>query len=89
LGRSHTDSETDPRAGNQNAFLVKRNTNGGVQFSRDPLNLTNLHSRKVSIPSRAEDAIANRMTARWFRQREGMQIIRMGVEKGSLDGSLM
>ncbi|KAH8821516.1 60S ribosomal protein L28 [Xylogone sp. PMI_703] len=31
---------------NQNAFLVKRKTAGGVQFSRDPLNLTNLHSRK-------------------------------------------
>ncbi|TLD13625.1 uncharacterized protein PgNI_04574 [Pyricularia grisea] len=33
---------------NQNAFLEKRNTNGGVQFSRDPLNLTNKHSRKYA-----------------------------------------
>ncbi|KAI0155839.1 ribosomal L28e family protein [Pestalotiopsis sp. NC0098] len=29
-----------------NAFLVKRKTAGGVQFSRDPFNLTNKHSRK-------------------------------------------
>ncbi|KAI9796814.1 MAG: hypothetical protein M1833_005957 [Piccolia ochrophora] len=29
-----------------NAYLVKRKTGGGVQFSRDPLNLTNKHSRK-------------------------------------------
>ncbi|KAG0648250.1 60S ribosomal [Hyphodiscus hymeniophilus] len=31
---------------NQNAFLVKRNTTGGIRFSKDPLNLTNTHSRK-------------------------------------------
>lgn len=31
--------------GSQNAYIVKRK---GVQFSRDPLNLVNLHSRKVS-----------------------------------------
>ncbi|KLU87899.1 ribosomal protein L28e [Magnaporthiopsis poae ATCC 64411] len=30
----------------QNAFLEKRKTGGGIQFSRDPLNLTNKHSRK-------------------------------------------
>jgi len=30
----------------QNSYLVKRKTQGGVQFSRDPLNLVNLHSRK-------------------------------------------
>ncbi|KAK4622036.1 putative 60S ribosomal protein L28e [Fulvia fulva] len=29
-----------------NAFLVKRKQAGGVQFSRDPLNLVNKHSRK-------------------------------------------
>ncbi|KAI9826804.1 MAG: hypothetical protein M1832_005742 [Thelocarpon impressellum] len=29
-----------------NSFLVKRLTNGGAQFSRDPLNLMNKHSRK-------------------------------------------
>jgi hypothetical protein len=34
--------------GNQNAFLVKSKVSGGVQFSRDPLNLTNLHSRKYA-----------------------------------------
>lgn len=33
--------------GNQNSYLVKRKTGGGVQFSRDPYNLTNKHSRKV------------------------------------------
>ncbi|KAL2216895.1 60S ribosomal protein L28 [Thermoascus aurantiacus ATCC 26904] len=32
----------------QNAFLVKRKTAGGVQFSRDPLNLVNKHSRKYA-----------------------------------------
>jgi len=31
---------------NQNAYLVKRNSAGGVQFSRDPFNLVNKHSRK-------------------------------------------
>ncbi|KAK3944305.1 putative ribosomal protein l28e protein [Diplogelasinospora grovesii] len=31
-----------------NAFLVKRKTAGGGQFSRDPLNLTNKHSRKYA-----------------------------------------
>ncbi|KAI1331279.1 60S ribosomal protein L28 [Xylariaceae sp. FL0255] len=29
-----------------NSFLVKRKHSGGVQFSRDPLNLTNKNSRK-------------------------------------------
>ncbi|KAI0850983.1 ribosomal L28e family protein [Daldinia vernicosa] len=29
-----------------NSYLVKRKESGGVQFSRDPLNLTNVHSRK-------------------------------------------
>ncbi|KAJ1337613.1 large subunit ribosomal protein L28e [Microdochium nivale] len=33
---------------NQNAYLVKRKTGGGVQFSSDPLNLTNKHSRKYA-----------------------------------------
>ncbi|KIW96978.1 uncharacterized protein Z519_02369 [Cladophialophora bantiana CBS 173.52] len=31
---------------NNNAFLVKRKSAGGVQFSRDPFNLVNKHSRK-------------------------------------------
>ncbi|KAI0128651.1 ribosomal L28e family protein [Xylariales sp. AK1849] len=31
-----------------NAYLVKRKTGGGVQLSRDPLNLTNKHSRKYA-----------------------------------------
>jgi large subunit ribosomal protein L28e len=33
------------RTGNQNAYLVKRRSGGGVMFSRDPMNLTNKHSR--------------------------------------------
>ncbi|EKG15871.1 Ribosomal protein L28e [Macrophomina phaseolina MS6] len=31
---------------NTSAFLLKRRQAGGVQFSRDPLNLTNKHARK-------------------------------------------
>ncbi|KAG5933245.1 hypothetical protein E4U53_001056, partial [Claviceps sorghi] len=31
---------------NNNCFLSKSNRNGGVQFSSDPLNLTNKNSRK-------------------------------------------
>ncbi|KAI1752253.1 ribosomal L28e family protein [Xylaria castorea] len=31
-----------------NSFLVKRKASGGVQFSRDSLNLTNKHSRKYA-----------------------------------------
>lgn len=34
---------------NTSAFLLKRKQGGGVQFSRDPLNLTNKHARKVRI----------------------------------------
>ncbi|RYP90992.1 hypothetical protein DL770_002908 [Monosporascus sp. CRB-9-2] len=30
----------------QNSYLVKRKQSGGVQFSRDPLNLKNFNSRK-------------------------------------------
>ena len=33
-------------AGKNNSFLVKRKQAGGVQFSRDPMNLVNKHSRK-------------------------------------------
>ncbi|KAJ5701573.1 hypothetical protein N7488_009121 [Penicillium malachiteum] len=32
----------------QNAYLVRRNTGGGSQFSRDPLNLQNKHSLKYA-----------------------------------------
>lgn len=42
-----TQSLTLFRLGNNNAYLVKRKGAGGVQFSRDPMNLTNTHSRKV------------------------------------------
>lgn len=35
--------------GNNNSYLHKTGaaSNGGIQLSRDPLNLTNKHSRKV------------------------------------------
>ncbi|KAL2108260.1 hypothetical protein VUR80DRAFT_4059 [Thermomyces stellatus] len=33
---------------NQNCFLVNRKGDGSPQFSRDPLNLTNIHSRKYA-----------------------------------------
>lgn len=33
--------------GDNNSYLVKRKQSGGVQFSRDPLNLVNKNSRKV------------------------------------------
>jgi large subunit ribosomal protein L28e len=32
--------------GHNNAYLVKSKANGGVQFSRDPFNLSNKHSKK-------------------------------------------
>lgn len=38
---------TSATTGNNNSFLVKRKQAGGVQFSRDPLNLVNKNSRKV------------------------------------------
>lgn len=44
---SNSDINHGGIAGSNNAYLVKRNTFGGVQFSRDPYNLTNKHSRKV------------------------------------------
>ncbi|KOS39688.1 hypothetical protein ACN38_g9464 [Penicillium nordicum] len=33
---------------NQNSFLVNRNSGGGFQFSRDPMNLLNKHSYKYA-----------------------------------------
>lgn len=36
--------------GPNNSYLVKRKSGGGVQFSKDPLNLMNKHSRKVVVP---------------------------------------
>jgi large subunit ribosomal protein L28e len=36
-------------AGSQNAYLVKRKSGAAPQFSRDPLNLTNVHARKVRL----------------------------------------
>lgn len=49
--------------GNQNAFLVKRTQAGGVRFSRDPLNLTNLHSRKVCPPGTAISCLYSGLTS--------------------------
>lgn len=44
---------TKTMLGTNNAFLVKRKSGGGSQFSRDPLNLMNKHSRKVDYNYRA------------------------------------
>ncbi|KAL8802173.1 MAG: hypothetical protein Q9182_003962 [Xanthomendoza sp. 2 TL-2023] len=38
--------DPDP-TGSNNAYLVKRKSGGGCQFSKDPYNLTNQHSRKA------------------------------------------
>ncbi|GLI82045.1 hypothetical protein PoHVEF18_010445 [Penicillium ochrochloron] len=44
---------------NQNAYLVRRNTGGGSQFSRDPLNLVNKHSLKaVGVQTTEDGSIA-------------------------------
>ena len=46
------DQSTDESMpGPNNAYLVKRKSGGGSQFSRDPLNLMNKHSRKVCCNS--------------------------------------
>ncbi|ODA82698.1 hypothetical protein RJ55_01207 [Drechmeria coniospora] len=46
---------------NNNSFLVKSNCAGGVQFSRDPLNLTNKNSRKHAgfVNDKAIGVVAN------------------------------
>ena len=41
------------RVGSNNSYIVKRKNGGGVQFSRDPLNLMNKHSRKVGAAVRS------------------------------------
>lgn len=38
----------DATVENNNAFLVKRRSGGGAQFSRDPFNLTNTNTRTVT-----------------------------------------
>lgn len=40
------------RIGATNSYLVKRKTGGRFQFSRDPLNLMNKQSKKVSSVAR-------------------------------------
>jgi hypothetical protein len=56
--------------GTSNAYLVKRKTGGAPQFSRDPLNLTNVHARKVrfEVFKAGEFRLANMVTVRRFRQ---------------------
>lgn len=44
--RSRAHADRSSGTGNQNSFLCKRKQAGGVQFSRDPYNLTNKHTRK-------------------------------------------
>lgn len=62
----------------QNSFLVKSKVSGGVQFSRDPFNLTNLHNRKVREQwnwNRKYTSLEWELiwiAARRFRQREGI-----------------
>lgn len=55
--------------GSNNAYLVKRKTAGGVQFSRDPFNLVNKHNRThagfvnskaVSVQSSGEKGVTLR-----------------------------
>ncbi|KAL8944390.1 MAG: hypothetical protein Q9216_000441 [Gyalolechia sp. 2 TL-2023] len=41
-----------------NAYLVKRKSAGGSQFSKDPLNLTNKHSRKNYRADLRREAVA-------------------------------
>ncbi|KGO37583.1 Ribosomal protein L28e [Penicillium expansum] len=43
---------------NQNSFLVNRNSGGGFQFSRDPLNLLNKHSYKAVGVQATENGVA-------------------------------
>ena len=45
--------------GPNNAFLVKCKSGGGSQFSRDPLNLVNKHSRKVAATPQPFQRTAN------------------------------
>ncbi|KAL1888021.1 hypothetical protein Sste5346_009818 [Sporothrix stenoceras] len=46
----------------QNSFLVKRTKNAKVQFSRDPLNLLNVNSRKYAgfVNDKAVGVVANK-----------------------------
>ncbi|EAA57840.1 hypothetical protein AN6500.2 [Aspergillus nidulans FGSC A4] len=53
---------------NQNAYLVKRNTHGGVQFSRDPLNVLNKHSFK---DKEKHPLTVTAMLVRWLLQHQG------------------
>ncbi len=58
--------------GDQNAFMVKRKTGGGVRFSRDPFNVMNIHSRKVMLLARElRDMKLILYQARRFHQRQG------------------
>ncbi|KAJ5504684.1 hypothetical protein N7463_007558 [Penicillium fimorum] len=43
---------------NQNSYLVNRNSGGGFQFSRDPLNLVNKHSYKAVGVQATENGVA-------------------------------
>lgn len=57
---------TDRHIGTQNSFIVKRKGLGkNAVFSRDPLNLKNIHSKKVCC-SRTTTTIKNISNAKQF-----------------------
>ncbi|KAI5868036.1 60S ribosomal protein L28 [Durotheca rogersii] len=52
-----------------NSYLVKRKESGGIQFSRDPLNLTNKNSRKYA------GFVNNKAIGVQFAEKGGVKII--------------
>ena len=71
--------------GTQNAFLVKRTSGGGVRFSKDPLNLTNVHSRKVWIVM----ASIGRRNADYFLQQAGFVNDKVRLQVGGWDNGFI
>lgn len=60
--------------GRQNSYLVKRKALGkGAVFSRDPLNLTNIHAKKVCLrdPNDIGRIVLTLIAVRRLRQRQG------------------
>ncbi|TDZ27249.1 putative 60S ribosomal protein L28e [Colletotrichum spinosum] len=61
----------------QNAFLVKRSDIGNLQLSRDPLNLTNKHSRKYAgfVNDKAIGVVPN--------EKGGVQVVSKNQKNGN------